>query len=783
MIMKNFKFLYLLLAAVGVVTFAACTEEWEPGVPDTNAGVYFEDTATVNVAKDSTSADIVVKRTNTAETLEVAVRYEDVSKTGFCTVPASVKFDAGKDTAVLTVGIDTSKMEEGKKYVVNIQLASAEASQYGAYQANFAFMIPERWVDYKGADNKVIPGTLVDDFYPILLGYDAGYSVPVTIMKHEVDPNRIFVVDPFGKKFCENMFGELPGFFTFSEDTIGLEFNISNPEDVRLVNNPADIGVLCAFQDGTYPLSFLLETDEEGNQLPGIVTYNEGVINFAASKVYVGIVDEEGVYPLSPTNASGLLSFILPGVVVTDYSVAVEYTGMYMYPGGDKTEAVFEFAGGLDVESIKYTVVEGDVTKDYSKVVKGIVDGTIEPIYEIKSENELTQSVVLKRGVHTVVAVPYGEKEAVTEDAIAYSFWFNGNGEMPKVEPKLTVGAPADFVAEDKAEEYAKKYPACFNIGLNIECTPSDIKGVKVYVNETTNLNAYMKQNDLKLEDMFEYAEDKSSWLAEAGEAGITSVLNAVCGYEYTILVRLETIYDYSVDLNATYKLEGYDGDFGIGDYEFVDTATVDKKEVKYKETFSVAPGTSYNDFMFVHTSVDESVWYAKYDETAGTFTVTGVEFLYETYENQYGNGYLYGFLDKKQTQGYMYMSSTVAKPEDSDFSAPMVLTVGADKKLESLETFFSMWVVSVKNNKVEKRLADRFAFTPETVITFVEKVEDDKKDDATSDDKKDDATSGDNAAKTSRAMSSVASSSIKVVDVMPRSFEFTEDCIWIPAK
>ena len=292
-----------------------------------------------------------------------------------------------------------------------------------------------------------------------------------------------------------------------------------------------------------------------------------------------------------------------------------------------------------------------------------------------------------------------------------------------------------------------------------------------------------MKQNGLKLEDMFEYAEDKSSWLAEAGEAGITSVLKAVYGYEYTILVRLETIYDYSVDLNATYKLEGYDGDFGIGDYEFVDTATVDKKEVKYKETFSVAPGTSYNDFMFVHTSVDESVWYAKYDETAGTFTVTGVEFLYETYENQYGNGYLYGFLDSKNTQGYMYMSSTVAEPEDSDFSAPMVLTVGADKKLESLETFFSMWVVSVKNNKVEKRLADRFAFTPETVITFVEKVEDDKKDDAASDDKKDDATSGDNAAKTSRAMSSVASSSIKVVDVMPRSFEFTEDCIWIPAK
>ena len=609
MIMKNFKFLYLLLAAVGVVTFAACTEEWTPGAPDTNVGVYFENTSLVNVAKDSTSADIVVKRTNTSEAIQIAVRYEDISKVGFCTVPTSVNFAAGEDTAILKVGIDTSKMEEGKKYVVNIQLASGEASQYGSHQANFSFMIPERWVDYKDADKKVIPGTLVDDFYPILLDYAPGYQVPVTIMKHEVDPNRIYVVDPFGKKFCENMFGEIPGFFSFAEEPVGLEFNISDPKDVRLVGNPALIGVTCAFEDGTFPLCFILETDEEGNQLPGIVTYNEGVINFAAEKVYVGVVDQDGPYPLTPTNGSGLLSFILPGVVVTDYAVTVEYSGMYMYPGSDKTEAVFEFGVGLDVESVKYTVVEGDVTKDYSKVVKGIVDGTIEPIYEIKEEKDLVQSVALKRGVHTVVAVPYGEKEAVTEEAIAYSFWFNGDGEMPKVTPKLTAGVPSELVAEDKAEEYAKKYPACFNIGLDIECNPKDIKALKVYINETNILNALMKQNKLKLEDMYEYAVDMSSLLEDAGDAGITCVLNAACNYEYTILVRLETIYDYSVDLNTTYKLEGYDGDFGIGDYQFVDTATVDKKEVEYKETFSIAPGKSYNDFLFVHTSIDESAW------------------------------------------------------------------------------------------------------------------------------------------------------------------------------
>ena len=46
----------------------------------------------------------------------------------------------------------------------------------------------------------------------------------------------------------------------------------------------------------------------------------------------------------------------------------------------------------------------------------------------------------------------------------------------------------------------------------------------------------------------------------------------------------------------------------------------------------------TYSDGMF--SDVDESAWYAKYDEAAGTLTISGVELFYETYENQYGNGY-----------------------------------------------------------------------------------------------------------------------------------------------
>ena len=40
-IMKNFKFIYLILAAVGAMAFTACNErDWAPGEADTNLGVY-----------------------------------------------------------------------------------------------------------------------------------------------------------------------------------------------------------------------------------------------------------------------------------------------------------------------------------------------------------------------------------------------------------------------------------------------------------------------------------------------------------------------------------------------------------------------------------------------------------------------------------------------------------------------------------------------------------------------------------------------------------------------
>ena len=84
--MKNFKFLYLLLAIVGVVTFTSCKEEWAPGAQDTNMGVYFAEPNDIVVAAEDTSVEILVKRNQTAEAGQVSVLSEDESK--LFTVPS-----------------------------------------------------------------------------------------------------------------------------------------------------------------------------------------------------------------------------------------------------------------------------------------------------------------------------------------------------------------------------------------------------------------------------------------------------------------------------------------------------------------------------------------------------------------------------------------------------------------------------------------------------------------------------------------------------------------------
>lgn len=696
MIMKNFKFLYLLLAVVGVVTFTSCTEEWAPGAQDTNAGVYFPDTSVINVTAETTSVDIVVKRTNAADALTVTVRSEVAEDAAdLLTIPSSVSFEAGNDTAVLTVDVNGAAMAEGKRYKALVKLDGEQASTYGASEFTFTFMIPEKWVDYVDEAGKLVYGTYIDDFFCPVIDYPAGYAVAVQIQKHENDVNRYRVVEPFGKLFFDQMFGGVPGYFQLTPGSV-IEFNVADPNNVTVVGNPVNLGAAINFSDiGLAPMYLYIESDENG-QIPGAVTFKDGIISFGANQVYVVYESEGALDILTPTNASGLMAFVLPGVEVTDYSLAVEYTGMYIAADNSEASAVLEFGAGADVDSIKYAVVEGDITKDFASVAQGIVDGTVEPIYEITDPEQLTQEVALTRGSWTVVAVPYGGEEAKVEDAIAYSFWFNGVGEVPTVDVEVRFGSILELTGEENAE-----FPSDYWAGIAVIANGDDIKSIKAFVSTLISVeNSGMSYESI----VAGYAKDYSADIEElkANGTAIVGPFNVPSATEVIALVAIETIYGQTILVDKTWTSTNTSG-IEFGDYKIT--------EGEYESVIGLYGGYQAGEVWFLVDGMFEMV--GSYDTTARTMTTTG-------YEETYAQGDLicndvYFYYNQEKTQAYGYWAAS-----DADFAEACDLTFGYNTNgvVDALKCYFAKNVFNLADGTLA---FSEYLFTPAATVVKYE--------------------------------------------------------------
>ena len=728
MIMKNFKFLYLLLAVVGVVTFTSCTEEWTPGPKDTNAGVYFPSTSVITVTEDATY-DIVVKRTNTNGDLTVSVRSEVAENSvDFLSVATSVSFADGEDTALLAVTVTGSAdMEKSKKYSALVKLEGAHASTYGVSEATFSFMLPEPWVDYVDESGKIIYGTYVDDFWPIFLEYDPGYSVPVRIQKHESDPNLYRVVEPFGKQFFKYMFGDTPGFFTL-EEGVSIEFDATNPADVKLVGNPAYLGVICNFgADGMLPM-YMLVSDE-----PGTITLEDGVFRFAKDKVFVELFYQGSFFGgFEYANTTGLMAYALPGVPVTDYKVTVEYAGMYVAADNSSASAVLNFGAGADVESIMYTVVEGDVSNDFADVVASVVDGSASPLVQITENEQLTQEIELTRGTWTVVAVPYGADGAVEGKAVAYPFWFNGVGEIPQVEVEVRFGSMLELTGEEG--EFSSDYWA----GIAVVANGDDIKSIKAFVNTLASVEASGMSYEAILAG---YGQDFSADIEElkANGAAIVGPFNVPLETEVIALVAVETIYGETKIFAETCTTTNSTG-IKFGEYTIA--------EGDYTSVIAIFGGYEAGQAYFVIDGTFEME--GSYDATARTITTPGIE-------EQYAKGDLicndiYFYYNQEKTQAYGYWAAA-----DAEYTEACDLTFGygEDGAVNALMCYFAKHVFDLST----KTLAfSEYAFTPAATVVKYEAAAP--------------------AAKAALASAKSATSNAKVANVAVKS----NDRIWIPA-
>jgi hypothetical protein len=203
------------------------------------------------------------------------------------------------------------------------------------------------------------------------------------------------------------------------------------------------------------------------------------------------------------------------------------------------TSAILNFYYGADVESFKYTLVDGNIT-DATAIVEAIVAGSEE--YTIYDGSIDTMEYVVPAegaGMKTVVAVPYAGGEAQASDALAYAFYFPGlgNAELPEVEISIAVDSVVGITGNPDLEA---SYPSDSTMCIYMEANGEEIKSIKAFVStgvpaDVTPEQALAAQG----------AEDFSDFIPDMIENGYALAVytGLTPGTTYDIFLSFTTIY------------------------------------------------------------------------------------------------------------------------------------------------------------------------------------------------------------------------------------------------
>lgn len=703
--MKKFKFSHLLLAIVGVLAFASCQHEhadWTPGVQDASMGVYFPDTSHVDLAVDGTEAEIVVKRFKTAEAASVKVRIEDIDKCGLFTVQGTefneeggaivnVDFAAGAEESFIIFGYDSSDLVAGANYSFSIQLDQADASLYGVSNAVFTLAIPEPW-------KSLGKGTYRDDFLAPLYGGPSGVIVEVEVVQHELEPNRYRMVEPYSQAMCPYIIGGVPEDMTYTGPGY-VEFVVDENGNVEIPSSP--LGFKLDVGTGG-PVDFYLATVYADQNTPLYGKFEEGVFWFTTPQsIMWHIPDGRGNY----ANQNGLFALALPGYSIRDYSISAAYAGMVTESDNVTTSALLEFAVGSDVQSYKFTILDGNVV-DATETIAAIVEGSEDiTIYEAEAD-ELAWTLDLgAAGIYTVVAVPYAD-EAVVDEAIVYPFYFHmGGGELPKAEFKVLYDSVFNLTGEEKYEE---QFPEAYFVALGIIGNPNEMKSIKAWIGDA----AVVAGSGMTPEQLVAgYGEDfqsaidaiSKSYDPEKGYgSAVMGPYNMASGSTSCAIVAIETLYGDTQVFYVEKELPNATG-FALGSYSLSDT--LNGKE--YALDFHLGGGYEPNQLL---ATIKDFQFVGKVDAENSAVVFDGFEWNYE--EDLITNTYTF-YYDKAQTQAFGYYAAS-----DAELNTPADLTFSFEgDKLVGLETYFASLIFALED---ESLVGYDFYFSPEATLEYV---------------------------------------------------------------
>ncbi|MBR4995561.1 MAG: hypothetical protein IKY82_05815 [Alistipes sp.] len=550
--MKSLKIFFLTALVAVASMFTACTndQDWSAGEQAQGAQVYFSADAvtTITATAETTSFDVVVYRGNTEGAVSVPVKAtisaakvdedaEPIDYTELFSIPTKVSFGEGKDKATLKIEVDRENLEDGQTYTIALQLNDASAvTPYGYSSQTYTFVVPEPYVLLGKA-------VIREDIIATIFSID-NIEWEVEVYENANTPGYIYLKNAYTSKFPYNEPGD------YVEEDVYFTINISDPTQVVIPTQYLG----CDWNPTDYGPFFV------GTAAPG--TLVNGVITFPVKGLLLGMeIYTEGQWGWY-ANTNGLFRVILPGAVLTDYSMEVAYGGFRVADDNATIYPIARAAYGADVAEIKYAFVAGDITSDVEALeaaLAGIEDGSVvsnkvavttTTNADGEEVNEMMlESVEAKEaGVYTVIAIPYSaDGEAQYGDLAIASFYVQGvgAGELPEVDLEL-----AWMPFSEAMPDYSEKYPDSST--WYCEVYGSEIKSMRYFFHTTAQVDAYLAAGytaqdlvDLAGEDF-----DVSYINAEGGDYIMFTGVPAATSF--TVVVWAENSYGNTTILTAS---------------------------------------------------------------------------------------------------------------------------------------------------------------------------------------------------------------------------------------
>lgn len=770
--MKNIKFLYLALIALVAGASTACQEDWTPGEPDSAQSVYLsidEENAVFPVGENVAKYPVYRQVAGPEMAVEVRARMLDevFEGTDVFTFADAVVFEEGETVAYLEITLrEDLSLSVGEQYDAEILIKDpAYHGNYGLSRRVIKVGIPETWLDYgkdKDGKDKNPPYAVYYDDAIAPLYSAAPAPIQVSMEESESRPGFFRLVNPYTAENVVNLIGGIPSEITFLGVDHYIQIDARDPEKVYI---PAsELGFIWG------PTGKPAWIGTNGASDPkNCGKLEDDIITFPANTI-IFIVDIDagaGYY----ANQSGMLRVVMPGKILTDYSIGISHLGSQSNASNDTTQAVINFTLGKDVNKYRFAIVEGNhpiktgetsgptlgpVEVKYHESIVNLLNDEYEPTEDdIMVESSASDTTWYcdfdKSGVYTVFAVPFDKTGKAQEDDIARMHFYY---RAVNSEESVPVLADMEFELTTIAKlvpSVAANYPGEYFLGLNMANPEYDyIASMTMYFDDTVNVDAALAAGET-LESLIAddgdddkyYGTNMNDWIKEMADGGGYAVQifqNLYPGTKYTVIYAVESIFGATAYYRVDGQTDAYSGNCAVGNYRIVEgensldiklapRVTGDDRMAVIMFTVPVAKlpeGVEIEDY----DENDTYTFYGEYRPDLKAIVIQGQLEGFESYGGFFGKGL--GYYSEDESQLWGYASSVDAKYSMIDDSLVILLEEQGDKLVPTrLYNYFKQYYYYMERTKdeetgeVTEELIERdiISFTPEATIEFVSSI------------------------------------------------------------